>query len=123
MSKKVTIGTRVEEDYASSIAWFAKRENFSTADFVRSALSRRVTLSIQQKTAELDQLTQMVGLMRDALDNGTWKKLSREAPTVYPSAHETWTEQLTQKKDLIAMIQRDIDEMREKIQPMGVGII
>ena len=90
----MTIGTRVDDEFGAAVAYFAKMDGMSIADYARASLQRKAVRMIQDRTASYDEKRRVAGLMDDALKNGTWKQVLADSPDTFPSTKDEWKKQI-----------------------------
>lgn len=120
---KATIATRVPAKFAEAVTYFAHREKASVSRYTRAALARRASGSIKEQYEENDRIRRMAGLMKAALENGSWEKLAAESPDVYPATREEWIAKITNYEATSGTIIEDIKEMDAKLKEMGVVVL
>ena len=121
--KKTMIATRVPSEFAEAVNFFAARERLSVANYTRSALSRRAANVIKDRYQDYKTAKKTAVLMRDALDNGTWRKLAAEDPGLFPASESAWTALLEQNEKNAEKALAEVKEMDVNLQAMGVGML
>lgn len=123
MSDTVTIATRVPAEFAEAVSYFAEKDHCTVSQYTRAALARRAAAAIKDHVSEAERQQQMVGLMKIALRNGSWKQLAEEDPDTYPATREEWQVAIKKSEATVETVLQTVREMDERLNNLGVRML
>ena len=115
--KTMSIGARVPEQFARSLAWFAKKENQSTSAFVKRALSNFSHSLWAAKYSEMQDCQKIAQSMQAGIDEGDWKERVKYSPDLYPATLEGWESEVAKYEALA----KEADEAQKWMTEMLTG--
>ena len=102
-----TLGTKVTEDFADAIAYFASKQSLSSSAYIREAAREAASGTFKQKCELYETRQRLIRAMREGLREGHWKGLAGEN---FPETHDEWIAQIERYERECSKL---LDELRE----------
>ena len=118
-----TLGVKVPKDFSKAVAWFAERENQTTAAYLKRGAARLSSLLFKNQQDFWENHVKIADIMQRAVDDGRWEQMAKDSSDIYPATLEGWKAQIAKHLSEAEKAKAELLEMRDRLTDLDVEMI